>query len=415
MTNVLLLHHAQGLTPGVLAFADALRDAGHTVHTPDSYDGHTFDDLDAGIAYASEVGFGVIMQRGVDAAVDLPPDTVYLGISMGVMAAQQLAQTRPGAAGGVFIASCLPVAEFGGWPDGVPVQVHGKDADPIFVDEGDLEAAQELVTAVEGAELFLYPGDQHLFLDSSLPAFDPEATAALTARVLAFLAAAGVADQRATPRLAARAKIYYKYEGVSPVGSHKANTAVAQAYYNAAEGITKLTTETGAGQWGAALSFASALLGLTCEVWQVRASYDSKPYRRMQMETYGSICHPSPSDLTNAGRAMLAADPETTGSLGMAISEAVEAAATNPEAHYALGSVLNHVLLHQSVIGQEALAQLDEIGEGADIVFGCAPTRLRPAPPGRGRGPQCWPQRVETGALVLGLTVAVSFGTNVAV
>ena len=168
------------------------------------------------------------------------------------------------------------------------------------------------------------------------------------------------------------ARIYYKYEGVSPVGSHKPNTAVAQAYYNAAEGITKLTTETGAGQWGASLSMACALLGLTCEVWQVRASYDSKPYRRMQMETYGSICHPSPSDLTNAGRAMLAADPETTGSLGMAISEAVEAAATDPDAHYALGSVLNHVLLHQTVIGQEALAQLDEIEESADVVFGCA-------------------------------------------
>ncbi|WP_421741819.1 TrpB-like pyridoxal phosphate-dependent enzyme [Cellulomonas sp.] len=168
------------------------------------------------------------------------------------------------------------------------------------------------------------------------------------------------------------ARIYYKYEGVSPVGSHKPNTAVAQAYYNAAEGITKLTTETGAGQWGASLAMACALLGLTCEVWQVRASYDSKPYRRMQMETYGSICHPSPSDLTNAGRALLAADPRTTGSLGMAISEAVEAAATDPEAHYALGSVLNHVLLHQSVIGQEALAQLDAIKESADVVFACA-------------------------------------------
>ncbi|AEE45790.1 TrpB-like pyridoxal phosphate-dependent enzyme [Cellulomonas fimi] len=168
------------------------------------------------------------------------------------------------------------------------------------------------------------------------------------------------------------ARIYYKYEGVSPVGSHKPNTAVAQAYYNAVEGITKLTTETGAGQWGASLSMACALLGLRCEVWQVRASYDSKPYRRMQMETYGGVCHSSPSELTAAGRAILASDPETTGSLGMAISEAVEAAATDPAAHYALGSVLNHVLLHQSVIGQEALAQLDEIGEGADVVFGCA-------------------------------------------
>jgi len=168
------------------------------------------------------------------------------------------------------------------------------------------------------------------------------------------------------------ARIYYKYEGVSPAGSHKPNTAVAQAYYNAVEGITKLTTETGAGQWGASLSMACALLGLECEVWQVRASYDAKPYRRMQMETYGAVCHPSPSDLTAAGRAMLEADPHTTGSLGMAISEAVEAAAADPAAHYALGSVLNHVLLHQTVIGQEALAQLDEIGERADVVFGCA-------------------------------------------
>lgn len=169
-----------------------------------------------------------------------------------------------------------------------------------------------------------------------------------------------------------RSRIYYKYEGVSPAGSHKPNTAVAQAYYNAVEGITKLTTETGAGQWGASLSMACALVGIECEVWQVRASYDAKPYRRMQMETYGGICHPSPSDLTEAGRAMLAADPDTTGSLGMAISEAVEVAAQDPKAHYALGSVLNHVLLHQSVIGIEALEQLDAIGETADIVFGCA-------------------------------------------
>jgi tryptophan synthase beta chain len=168
------------------------------------------------------------------------------------------------------------------------------------------------------------------------------------------------------------AKIFYKYEGVSPAGSHKPNTAVAQAYYNAVEGTAKLTTETGAGQWGASLAFACSLLGLECEVWQVRASYDSKPYRRFQMETYGAVCHPSPSDLTEAGRAMLAADPHTTGSLGMAISEAVEVAAGDPKAHYALGSVLNHVLLHQSVIGIEALEQLEQLGESADVVFGCA-------------------------------------------
>ncbi len=173
--------------------------------------------------------------------------------------------------------------------------------------------------------------------------------------------------------LSTAARIYYKYEGVSPAGSHKPNTAVAQAYYNALEGTAKLTTETGAGQWGASLSMACALLGLECEVWQVRASFDAKPYRRLQMQTYGATCHPSPSDLTEAGRAMLAADPTTTGSLGMAISEAVEAAAKDPNAHYSLGSVLNHVLLHQTVIGQEALHQLSDAGETqADVVFGCA-------------------------------------------
>ncbi|HEU5484668.1 MAG TPA: TrpB-like pyridoxal phosphate-dependent enzyme [Microlunatus sp.] len=172
--------------------------------------------------------------------------------------------------------------------------------------------------------------------------------------------------------LATPAKIFYKYEGVSPARSHKPNTAIAQAYYNKVEGIGKLTTETGAGQWGASLSMACALLGLECEVWQVRASYDSKPYRRLQMEVYGAVCHPSPSDLTEAGRAMLAADPDTTGSLGMAISEAVEAAVKDSNAHYSLGSVLNHVLLHQTVIGEETLAQLDELGESADVVFGCA-------------------------------------------
>lgn len=173
--------------------------------------------------------------------------------------------------------------------------------------------------------------------------------------------------------LGTKARIYYKYEGVSPVGSHKPNTAVAQAYYNAVEGVRRLTTETGAGQWGASLSMACALLGLTCEVWQVRASYDSKPYRRYQMEAYGSVCHPSPSDLTEAGRAILASDPDTTGSLGMAISEAVEVAVKDPGAHYSLGSVLNHVMLHQSVIGQEVLVQLAEAGERqADVAFGCA-------------------------------------------
>jgi len=169
------------------------------------------------------------------------------------------------------------------------------------------------------------------------------------------------------------ARIYYKYEGVSPVGSHKPNTAIAQAYYNAAEGVRRLTTETGAGQWGSALSLACAMFGLECEVWQVRASYDSKPYRRMLMQTYGGVVHPSPSDLTEAGRSFLQRFPDTTGSLGMAVSEAVESAAPDPQARYALGSVLGHVLLHQTVIGEEALLQLEQFGERqADVVFGCA-------------------------------------------
>lgn len=178
---------------------------------------------------------------------------------------------------------------------------------------------------------------------------------------------------RLEKRLGTKAKIYYKYEGVSPAGSHKPNSAVAQAYFNAVEGTTKLTTETGAGQWGASLAMASAMFGLECEVFQVRSSYDEKPYRRMQMEAYGATCHPSPSTITEAGRAMLEKDPNTTGSLGMAISEAIEVAVKSDNAHYALGSVLNHVILHQSVIGLEALNQLKEAGEEqADIVFGCA-------------------------------------------
>jgi len=167
------------------------------------------------------------------------------------------------------------------------------------------------------------------------------------------------------------ARIYYKYEGVSPVGSHKPNTAVPQAFYNAAEGVTKLTTETGAGQWGSALAFASATFGLECEVWQVRASYDQKPYRRLMMETYGATVHPSPSDLTESGRAILAAHPDSPGSLGIAISEAVEMAAADPNTRYALGSVLNHVLLHQTIIGEEALRQMEMAGDQPDLIVGC--------------------------------------------
>jgi tryptophan synthase beta chain len=167
------------------------------------------------------------------------------------------------------------------------------------------------------------------------------------------------------------ARIYYKYEGVSPAGSHKPNTAVPQAFYNAKAGIKKLTTETGAGQWGTALAFACAQYDLECEVWQVRASYDQKPYRRMMIETFGGTVHPSPSDLTNAGRTILEQDPDSTGSLGIAISEAVEMAAQDPTTNYALGSVLNHVLLHQTVIGEEALLQLASVGETPDLLVGC--------------------------------------------
>jgi tryptophan synthase beta chain len=167
------------------------------------------------------------------------------------------------------------------------------------------------------------------------------------------------------------ARIYYKYEGVSPAGSHKTNTAVPQAYYNAMEGITKLTTETGAGQWGTALAFATAQFGLECEVWQVAASYRQKPYRRTMMEIYGATVHSSPSDLTEYGRSLLAQDPNHPGSLGIAISEAVAMAVVDPKTRYSLGSVLNHVLMHQTIIGEEALLQLAKVGETPDVLVGC--------------------------------------------
>jgi len=167
------------------------------------------------------------------------------------------------------------------------------------------------------------------------------------------------------------ARIYYKYEGVSPAGSHKPNTAVPQAFYNAKAGVRKLTTETGAGQWGTALAFACALFGLECEVWQVGASYDQKPYRRMMIEVFGGTVHRSPSALTEAGRAQLKIDPEHPGSLGIAISEAVEVAAQSDDVKYSLGSVLNHVLMHQTIIGEEALLQLASVGETPDLLVGC--------------------------------------------
>ena len=167
------------------------------------------------------------------------------------------------------------------------------------------------------------------------------------------------------------AHIYYKYEGVSPAGSHKPNTALAQAYYNKEQGVTRLATETGAGQWGSALAFAGAYFGLEVKVYMVRASYDQKPYRRILMETYGAEVVPSPSATTNYGRSVLAATPDSPGSLGMAISEAVEDAATREDTKYSLGSVLNHVLLHQTVIGQEAIEQMGMAGESPDIIIGC--------------------------------------------
>jgi tryptophan synthase beta chain len=168
------------------------------------------------------------------------------------------------------------------------------------------------------------------------------------------------------------AKIYFKYEGVSPTGSHKPNTAVAQAYYNKEAGVAKLSTETGAGQWGSSLAFAGHLFGLEVKVYMVKVSYTQKPYRRALMEAYGATCIPSPSEETASGRAILAEHPDSPGSLGIAISEAVEVAAQNDDTKYSLGSVLNHVLLHQTVIGIEALEQMEMAGDWPDIVIGCA-------------------------------------------
>lgn len=187
MAEVLLFHHACGPTPGMRAFADELRAAGHTVHAPDLYDGHTFDSLEAGIGYAEEVGFGEVTARGERAAAALPAELVYAGFSLGVMPAQKLAQTRPGALGALLFEGCLPAEEFGEWPQGVPVQIHGMDADPVFAGEGDIDAARALVAAGAPAELFVYSGDRHLFSDSSLPSYDADATALLTERALTFL------------------------------------------------------------------------------------------------------------------------------------------------------------------------------------------------------------------------------------
>ncbi len=193
MAEVLLFHHALGLTPGITGFADTLRAAGHTVHTPDLFGGRTFETIDAGMAHVQEVGFEAIRQSGVRSAASLPADLVYIGFSLGVLSAQTLAQTRSGARGAVLCYSCLPVSgewAIGPWPDAVPVQIHGMDADPYFVGEGDVDAARDIVATAADAALFLYRGDQHYFADSSLPSYDPVATALLTERVLEFLARA---------------------------------------------------------------------------------------------------------------------------------------------------------------------------------------------------------------------------------
>src|SRR3954468_23552543 len=187
MSEVLLFHHALGRTPGFSGFADELRQAGHTVHTPDLFDGRTFETIEDGMAFAREAGFEALAARGVAAGESVPAEVVYGGFSFGVMPAQQLAQTRPGARGALLMSGCLPASEFGdGWRADVPVQVHGKERDPFFLE--DLEAAQALVESADRGELFLYPGEEHLFGDPSLPAYDAAAAALLTERALTFLA-----------------------------------------------------------------------------------------------------------------------------------------------------------------------------------------------------------------------------------
>ena len=187
MAEVVLFHHAQGLTPGVNAFASELRRAGHAVHTPDLFARRTFDTVEEGVSHAEELGFGEVTERGVRAVEGLPAGLVYAGFSLGVLPVQKLAQTRPGARGALLFHSCVPVSEFSSaWPDGVPAQVHAMNADPYFAGE-DRDAARALVDLAKDAELFFYPGDQHLFADSSLPSYNPDAAALLTGRVLDFL------------------------------------------------------------------------------------------------------------------------------------------------------------------------------------------------------------------------------------
>ena len=188
MAEILLFHHAQGLTSGVIEFAENLKRAGYVVHTPDLFDGRTFNSIEEGMGFVEQLGFGEIIERGKQAAEKLPVELVYAGFSLGVVPAQMLTQTRLGAKGALFFYSCVPYKEFGdSWPKSVPVQIHGMDHDPYFVGEGDIDAARELVSIAENGELYLYPGDQHYFADSSLPSYDEAATKLLLERVLGFL------------------------------------------------------------------------------------------------------------------------------------------------------------------------------------------------------------------------------------
>ncbi|GAA2196591.1 dienelactone hydrolase family protein [Sinomonas flava] len=193
MADVLLFHHALGLTSGIASFAETLLRNGHTVTTPDLFEGRTFATVEEGVAHAQSIGIGELIARGERAASSMPENLVYAGFSLGVLPAQKLAQTRPGAAGALFFYSCLPLTEFGSaWPKGVPVQVHAMDHDPVFMEEGDLEAARDLVSQADSGELFLYPGDEHYFAEPMLPSFRPEQAALLAERVLAFLDSVGL-------------------------------------------------------------------------------------------------------------------------------------------------------------------------------------------------------------------------------
>lgn len=192
MTEVVLFHHAQGLTDGCRSFAARLGAAGHTVHTPDLYDGRTFPDLATGVGYAEKTGFDTIIERGRRATEGLPLEVIYIGLSLGVLTAQMLAQTRPGALGAAFVSAAIPPSEFGGpWPAGIPLQIHMMEADPVVVEDGDLDVARELTEASDDARLYLYPGDQHLFVDDGLPGYDEAATKVVIERIAGLLGRGG--------------------------------------------------------------------------------------------------------------------------------------------------------------------------------------------------------------------------------